>query len=306
MGIVAELKELIGVGDIHDEVTPAQLGQWADEYAASVKDSLLRQFVNKEKDDDRVLRLSSIGKPAVLQALNIPSVRESLMNLGLWYTEPISLKMREIFHRGDQFEAFLMFHLRRLGFSIRSTQETVTFMGVEGHTDAIIEKGGSELLLEVKTMSDAYFRKFVKEQDDERGYLTQLALYSHCTGLPAVWVCLNKGSHEIAIVEPNPDALATAKARAERIIPIFSKVEYFEDVITYFKAPPTVSEVYQKKKTGRELLNPSMKYSAYRNLFYHIFEEKNGYGKPTEYVADYVTPEDLRDELRRPNDFINF
>lgn len=300
MELIESLQEQIGNGNIQDTVSAEQLEAWANEYAEAMKLSLLRQFVKREEDDN-ILRISSLGRPAVLQALKITSVYEQLVKAGLWVNEQPTLKMREVFHRGDQFEAFLLFHLKRLGYDVVSTQETVTFMGVPGHTDAIIESSGQRLLLEVKTMSDSYFRKFTKEPDDERGYLTQMALYSDCVALPGVWVCLNKGTHEIALVVPNPDALATAKARAERIIPIFSNVKYFEDVITLFKAPPTVPEVYQRKKTGREMLNPSIKYSPFRNLFYHIFEEKNGYGKPTEYVADYVTVDDLPETLQNPN-----
>lgn len=288
--IIDELRDLIAV--VPDTTFPEQ---WADEYATALRNSLLRQFVKKSNDvDKRVLRISSLGRPAVLQALNIPSVREQLSELNLWNNvEPNSFALRDAFHRGDQFEAFMIFHLRRLGFNIISTQECVNFLGVEGHPDVVIERNGERLLLEIKTLSDNYFRQFVRDPDDERGYVTQLSLYQACLNVPAVWLCLNKCTHELVVVEPNVEALAKAKERAERIIPLFEKIKSFEDIFKYFKAPPPIREFFKRRQTGRKLLPLSMRYSPHRQLFYHILVEENGYGKATEYVVDYTQPSDL-------------
>jgi len=260
----------------------------ATQYGEAVTASVMRQF-----SDDRTqhggLRLSSLGKPAVLQAIEIPTVKAELVDAGLYVTEQISMRMRELFHRGDQYEAFVLCVLQMSGWTIETTQQTVEFLGVTGHTDAVVvSPTGERVLLEVKTMSDTYYKAFTKRQNDDRGYITQLATYTHCVGLPSLWLCFNKSTHDVAIIKPVLSQFTEALARAATIIPLLTeRINCFDDVGKHLSPPPPVPEVYRKHQTGRSLLHPSIKYSQHRHLFYNILVEDNGYGKPTEYVTGY-------------------
>jgi len=262
----------------------------ASDYGKLVASSALKQFTDYEDDIKHGgLRLSSLGKPAVLQAIELTAVRDELIECGVYQEEEgASSRLRELFHRGDQYEALVMFVLQLYGYKVISTQETVSFMGVPGHTDAIIETPfGDQLLLEVKTMSDYYFKQFVKCQNDDRGYITQLATYAYCTSKTPVWICLNKGNHEVAVIEPVPEQLDRALTRARVIIPILTdKISCVDDILANLKAPPGVEEVYRKHKTDKFLLAPSIKYSPYRSMFYELVTEPNGYGKDTEYILN--------------------
>jgi hypothetical protein len=270
-----------------------------DEYIQSVRHSIVRQTQQQgDGYSSSPLRISSIGKPAVLQCLELPNVRAQLRQANMEYTEPTTLKTLDIFHRGDQFEALVLLTLRNSGFQVISTQTEVEFLGVPGHSDVLVEFQGQRLLLEIKTMSSAYFRQFTSTPNDDRGYVTQLGLYTVCMGVPGVWVCLDKGTSEVQVVEPPSGLLANAVDRATRIIPKFKEVNCFADIFKVFSPPPPVPEYYRNRQSGRMLLPNSMKYSPYRDLFYHLTVEENGYGRPTEYVLGCKVIDDIPDCLR--------
>ena len=262
------------------------------EYGVAVGLSALRQFCGVDRQMGG-LRLSSLGKPAVLQAMELPHIKAQLMESDLYSTEEVGAKLREIFHRGDQYEAFVLMMLKLGGYTVVSTQSTVNYFGVVGHTDAIVQIAGQEVLLEVKTMSDVYFNQFTKRQNDDRGYITQLATYASCTGHQPLWVCINKGNHNVVVIEPDMQQCMDALSRAQTIIPKFKEVHQLSDVLNVFSPPPGVPEVYRKQPSGKLLLHPGIKYSPYRHMFYNIYEEENGYGKQTEYIAGVREPSEL-------------
>lgn len=305
-----------------------------DDFASTMRASIVRQYVGDRANDRRPnLRVSSIGKPAVLGALGLPHIQRELATLQAELPErttpddeqaKITERLRLIFHTGDWFEAWVAFQLDRLGYErvaipddklSEDLQWRVEYnvpgldVPVVGHLDHVVELGdGERLILEVKTMSDSYWRQFTgagykfKDDnlvtdggDDDRGYMTQLALYMEATGYDGAWLALNKATSQMALVYPDPDDLAAARTRANKVALALSKVKTLSDVYTLLKAPPGVPEVYKRKATGRLLLPTSMKYSGVAELFYDIRVEKNGYGKLTEYVGDF--PEELYGEL---------
>lgn len=304
-----------------------------DEFAATMKASVIRQYVGDAANDRRPnLRVSSIGKPAVLGALGLPHIQRELAALQAELPErttpddedaKITERLRLIFHTGDWFEAWVAFQLDRLGYdrvAIPDAQRSdddqwrVEYhvpgldVPVVGHLDHVVEVGGKRVILEVKTMSDTYWRQFTgagykhKDDylvtfggDDGRGYMTQLALYMGATGFDGAWLTLNKATSQMALVYPNPEDLDAARTRANKVATALSKVKTLSDVYTLLKAPPGVPEVFKRRATGRLLLPASMKYSGVSELFYDIRVEKNGYGKLTEYVGDF--PPELYGEL---------
>ena len=243
----------------------------AREYAQAEAESLFRQFDPNKEEKSTALRVSSLGKPAVIQALKV---------LGYDDNGYVSNKMRHIFKTGDTFESYLIALCKVFGAEVSLAQAEVGFMGIKGHIDFVYN---NECIVEVKTASPNYFSKFVREPNDDRGYITQAAIYSECLNLPIYWLMLNKATHEVAMVTPNVEALDNAKRRAERIIPLLTSVSCANDVLTMFRVPPAVEETYRRKKTGYYVMPDSIKYSSFAPLFYELEEGSNG----KKYVTGY-------------------
>jgi hypothetical protein len=149
-------------------------------------------------------------------------------------------------------------------------------------------------------MSDNYWKSFtglgykdfddfyvVEGGNDDRGYMTQLALYMAATGFKGAWLALNKGTAQQALVLPREEDLSAARKRADKVSHALNSISTVEDVFTKVKAPPGTPEVYRRSATGRLLVPTTMKYSGLSHLFYNIEVDKNGYGKPTEYVGEF-------------------
>jgi len=260
------------------------LNQLAIDYGQACTNSLLRQFTQSAPQPGG-LRVSSLGKPAVLQALS---------KFG-YHGDGFSTPLHHVFHLGDVFEEFVIFQLRRLGYTVTDEQKEVDFMGVPGHIDLVCDGW----LVEVKTMSDGYFKQFTKFPNDERGYLTQLAIYAYCTNKEPIWLCFNKGTGEMSLVRPTKFYLDQAVIRAQTIIPLLQGLTDVLETFDVFDAPPPVPEVFKKEETGKLLIPKSMAYSPYLEVFYDIEEELNGYNKPTRYVTGIKTPPESHATLTR-------
>lgn len=254
--------------------------------------SFERHFVHPRQEPG--VRMSSLGKPAMLIALQ-----------KLGYIEPDPKgKLRYIFFLGDVFENVLGKMLEAYGYNVLSDQTVnpddtkVKWRGITGHYDFVVEVDGVPTLVEAKTMSANYARTFRQMPNDDRGYLTQLALYSAATGLPAVWLCMDKGSGEIFQVTPNPVLLQQALLRAEKVLDRLGEVETLEDAFRVFRPPPGRPEVYRKQETGRLLVPQSLSWSPFKTALYKITQDINGYNKMTDYVEDYADAEHARQELQ--------
>jgi len=264
-------------------------------YKEGVEQSLRRHMNPRENYTG--LRLSQIGKPAVMQAL---------WSLGFEYDGGIALKQRITFHLGDVFESLLVFLLESAGYKIIDHNNVnlnhgvdggggfIEYQGVRGHSDIVVESpSGERFIVEAKTANDRYYTSFMKNTDDERGYVSQLALYEKALGLPGCWVFFNKNTSEIGVQFLTDQMRERATKRADTIIPLLRKIELTQDWSTLaefivsgqLQAPPPVNEVYRRNQTGALLVPPSMKFTRYRHCFYDIVTEDNGYNKPTEYVV---------------------
>jgi hypothetical protein len=238
---------------------------------------------------EATLRVSSLGKPAVLQALTV---------LGVDNFSVLTTKLRHVFHTGDVFEAYLKAYMKLCKYAVLDEQAEVNFKGVLGHIDLAVETPSGKVVLEVKTMSQNYFYNFIREQDDARGYLTQAAVYSHCMSLPIYWVCLNKGTHEIKVIKPDVESFDKVLERAERLIPKLRAISSLEDLVDTLQCPPVEQEVFRRKETGNFLVPASMRYSPFRHCWYEIETTQDG-KKPKEYVLDYLPKDEVLKRLRR-------
>jgi hypothetical protein len=265
-------------------------------YKEGIEHSLRRHMNPREHYTG--LRLSQLGKPAVLQAL---------WGMGFEHDGDIALKQRITFHIGDVFESLLVFLLEAAGYKIvdhnnnNLFHETVegdnriVYDGVPGHSDIVVESPeGERFIVEAKTSNDRYFNSFMKNPDDERGYVTQLALYEECLGLPGCWVFFNKNTSDIGVQFLTDELRNKAKARVDGLIPLLTECVTWRTLADYvnaglLQAPPPSPEVYKREQTGAYLVPPSMKFTKYRHCFYDIVKEPNGYGKSTEYVIGVRT-----------------
>lgn len=258
-------------------------------YAKDVKTSLEIQLGLSKRT---YIGLSELGKPAVLLGMR-----------KLGYQEK-GQKLKNIFrcHLGEVFESLLLHSLvAYLGDSryVIDTQREVNFKGYIGHVDAVIN---DSLVVEIKTMSSYYWNKFVKNPNDEKGYITQLALYSEALCLPAVWLCLNIETYELKLIELSSlsDELVQEKInRASAIITSLSTISTFEELFENFAPPVPEKEFFRKQPTGKFVLPESMKYSNFCSVFYVLSEGVNGYGKQTVYVDDYTSYEEAKEALSK-------
>jgi hypothetical protein len=271
-------------------------------YGERVAGSLNRHFAEDRQKGG--LRISSMGKPAVLQAL---------AKLGYTELEPKG-KMRWTFHLGDIYEHFAGLMLETYGYTVLCDQmdpeaTLVKYEGVSGHYDFLVKTPEHPVLLvEVKTMGPGYARKFRKTPNDARGYITQLAMYQAALSeqygqvVPAVWLCLDKGTGETFYVEPFPGLFQGALARVSTVVPLLGRVKSEDDILApkgLFQAPPAQAEVYRRKQTGHFILPENMIYSPFASAFYDLEPGLNGYGSPQRYVVGMKGPDSMKKELAR-------
>lgn len=259
------------------------------DYGEVMGDSLKRHYAEDRQRGG--LRMSGIGKPAAVLAL---------MHLG--YTEPEPKgRSRLIFHFGDVFENWLEVMLKVYGFDVIDSQPEIKFMGITGHADYIIKNpaDGKPLVIEAKTMSEGYARQFMYQPNDDRAYITQLAMYTAGLGYPGTWVCLNKGNAETFEVSPNEGIMMQKLDRAKQVISRVRKVKSLDDVLKQVRVPPPRPEVYQKKETGKYLIPGSLSWSPFKTALYVTSDGVNNRNKETTYVDSIADTTHMRSELER-------
>jgi hypothetical protein len=248
----------------------------------------------KEERQKPGVRMSSMGKPALVTALQ---------KLGYYEPEPKG-HLRYIFFLGDVFENVLGVLLEAYGYKILADQTkhpedtAVEWGGLKGHFDYLVEIDGKPVVVEAKTMSGNYARQFYKEPNDDRGYITQLALYSAATGHPAVWLCMDKSDGKMTEVLPDVPYMVDAVERAKEVLDRLDGMESLEDAFNLFRPPPARPEVFQRQETGKHLVPTSMSFSPYKSAVYKLSPAFNGYNKLTDYVYAYGDAEHAEEELK--------
>lgn len=158
------------------------------------------RLVLEPKECSFPLRMSSMGKPLLELAtlvkmwkLNTPKSPPSRADLfrasvGMWC------------------EAMLVSMAKDAGLDITRCQEKVTIPCGEvftliGHIDGIAD---GDTIFDIKCISAKYYQKFSNQLDNERGYITQLALYQCATHLPKAAFFLVNSANGYAKVVPVP------------------------------------------------------------------------------------------------------
>jgi len=247
-------------------------------YSLAVEQSLLKQFQNRREHENR-LRVSSLGKYAVIQALNYFGVHEQQSKYrGV---------QADMFHVGDITEARLITLMKACGLTVTHEQHEVTWNHVLGHTDCVVD----DVVIDIKTCNDGNFKRYQRQLP--LSYMTQIGVYMEALDLHQCAVLLyNRNTCELALSVPNLGDVQSAVYRAYIIALQVPRLKSVSDIWNYFETPDTVEEVFQKQKTGRYYVPYDVR-SPYDELLYETVVDVSGYGNERKYVTRYREPQEV-------------
>jgi hypothetical protein len=150
-------------------------------------------------------------------------------------------------------------------------------MGIKAHVDLIISTfSGDSVCVELKALSDGLIKNFKDGyiQYDLFGYMTQISLYSVCTGMPVCFLIKNKSTSQVNIATiSNKDI---QKYVRDVNIGLHRVMELeFRDVKAlisepFFAPPKPKPEVKNGQETGNLLLPMSMRDTIWWPVFYEV------------------------------------
>lgn len=287
---LTEFVNLINEG-VGIQLAPSSLEKQAHLYGQAAEASLKRQW--SERENGNTLRVSSLGRPAVLQALTTFGYHEA----------EYPNRLRRIFTRGDVDEAELIALMNAHGLPVVRQQEEIEWNGVLGHTDGEVFEGGEFTIFDIKTTQPYKFDKWKKSGIDNDAYITQIAVYQEATKAQrAAIVVSNKANSELTVQYFTPEELEPYKTRALRVVEAIRSLDSVNDIFssTIIQAPPVERHICKRKAVDGVFTVPeSMRYSPFRSVFYKTYSEKNCYSKLTEYVEDYRFGNESIKELER-------
>jgi hypothetical protein len=274
---------------------------YSREFSDDVESSINKQYVHREDEDADKIRLSTIGK---LTARDILAGKFKINKASRDAT--VSEKLRLTFSIGDYIESWVSFTFKRIGYKIIEQQTELTWLGVKGHIDFIIEdEYGVRSIIEVKSANDYYYARVNKYGvHDDRGYLTQLSTYQQAlNGMPAYWLFVNKNDSNLSLIKLDPYHVTTIERleRAKKIVEAYHACNSIDDIWTLTRPQPPSLEMYQGRVATHEDGSPRMYVPnnvLNPNLHYVTFEGRTTYGKPRTYVSDYYYPTNYRQNKR--------
>jgi len=152
---------------------------------------------DEPRDGSRVLRMSSLGKPARQLWY------DSKMPAGETQSKYPGSKLVSFLY-GSVMEEVLLFLAREAGHKVEHQQKKVEFEGIQGSLDCYIDG----VLTDVKTASGRAFGKFseggILRGDDPFGYIAQISGYSQAEDQDkAAFWSLNKETGEMNLLTVN-------------------------------------------------------------------------------------------------------
>lgn len=158
--VVTDIYELLSKDQPLTEEQASTIGK-------SITQTLLRRFATPPTKR-KALSMSSLGSKCLRQ---------------LWYkehmpevAEPLAPHTKLSFLYGDIIEDLVLGLASAAGHKVEGQQDTLTFVGIEGHRDAVIDG----VTVDVKSANSRSFDKFKNhelDRNDPFGYRDQLSLY---------------------------------------------------------------------------------------------------------------------------------
>ncbi len=231
-------------------------------YGRLLKHSFMRQFSDKVPNVERI-RMSALGMPVVYQMLPV-------LGYGKLPEEAHDISTLETFHYGDAYEARVFSLLKAFDPSLKlQNDKEVIHNNVYGHADILVQGYGETAVLEVKTVNSMYFSGMVKRgyPTDDRGYFSQLAMYSRVLGVPGYWLVKNKETHQVVLL-PFPSDLPWL--------------------------PKLYSDIDRKIETMQLLLNIKSEHGTHDALLSLM----NAFDDRPEPITAYITDKNTRQKIR--------
>jgi len=183
-------------------------------------------------------------------------------------------KTARTFLWGHLFEAYLRILLPRLGYEIVEYQPEVRLWGYVGHPDFIVRSDEGTFVVDAKTAKHSYVLKLVRDghfMNNERGYVTQLALYEAACGFRGIFIVLDKDTLDCHLVFLDSKEAHDEVDRVADLIDKLHQCDRLETVYKLFDIPPL-----QRRHGHLEVL-PALYGSPYLDLMY-VFGD-DGYPK---------------------------
>lgn len=221
-------------------VTEEMIDEAAEEFKAAIRKQLAG------RDDEFRLRASNIGRPLCqlqMERAGAPRTRR-----------PYSFITKMLI--GDITEIVLNLVIKAAGLNVTGSKRKVALdlagETIKGEND--IEIDGK--VYDIKSMSPYAYRHKSKSYDDFKdgdafGYIGQMALYSEGSGVPpGGWICTDKSSGEVAVVEYGEDDLG----HEEVIEELRGKVLALKEGREFARCFAPEPETYYRKPTGKYTL----------------------------------------------------
>lgn len=230
--------------------------------------------------------------------LSVSSLYKEAMLLGFdafGYRQLRSTNMVGKFHLffGKVLEALVLALMREYGVPVHSLQHEVTFAGIpgDGHVDCIY---GENTILDIKSMGSYYYKSFVEQPDDDRGYVTQLLTYKYASQLKYSGVlALDKWFGTLAYVPIRDDTIIVRNNEEDEARLLLDRAFAVAEVINNLESMDDVWELSLpravKHKAGKFLIPPpTMRYDTRTNVFFEMKKDRVVSEYPLEVVQERI------------------
>ena len=160
-------------------------------FGEGLKDLMRKEFGAEKREDNRLLRLSNIGR----------TDRYLWNHYNGTDKEKIEPHTYVKFMYGHVIEEMLLFLTRMAGHTVTDEQKVCKVNGIVGHMDCSIDG----VVTDVKSASSFGFKKFKNGSlvhDDPFGYIDQIKAYAHACGkTEAGWLAMDKANGHLTFLK---------------------------------------------------------------------------------------------------------
>ena len=160
-----------------------------DEWTEEMRNAFANTFDPEPRD---YIGLSQIYMPLCLNLLS----KHGITNKGKM---SLSTKMHLLL--GHVYEQTVLFWMRDEDrMNVTQEQQEVELHGLKGHIDLFLPD--EDMVVDIKSMSGFYHKKFVDNPNDDRGYITQITSYRQALGCSrSAILAINKITNRMDLIE---------------------------------------------------------------------------------------------------------